>query len=268
MSTRPESRQPTAFTLIELLVVISIIALLIALLLPAVKRARDSAQAAICMSNLKQVGVAVRVYVGDYNGQVPPTRGNTFGDPTGAVLWDGTYTIYQKYWLQTFWIGPVNGQGGPRTGDGMLGEYLGTDGSEPLHCPSVGDGEFGDRTWYGTAYFQPIFRLATYAPNWLFTAGLETDPTNKSMQWEAVSDTPGKTFMAMDSTGGYPYTIGPHHGGTPWANHTARNCYPRHSDQFNAVFVDTHVEPCRIDTHYDDPNAKFEYWIPPGIWPF
>ncbi|MEQ9460354.1 MAG: prepilin-type N-terminal cleavage/methylation domain-containing protein [Phycisphaeraceae bacterium] len=59
------------FTLIELLVVISIIALLIGILLPALGAARDTARSAVCLSNLRQVGVGVYAYVQDHDGLLP-----------------------------------------------------------------------------------------------------------------------------------------------------------------------------------------------------
>ena len=59
------------FTLIELLVVIAIIAILAAMLMPALEKARQSAQRIACLSNMKQVGVVLNMYAGDYGGNIP-----------------------------------------------------------------------------------------------------------------------------------------------------------------------------------------------------
>lgn len=61
----------TAFTLIELLVVVAIIAILAAMLLPALRKARETSRSAVCMSNLRQVGISVLAYAGDHNGWGP-----------------------------------------------------------------------------------------------------------------------------------------------------------------------------------------------------
>lgn len=61
----------TGFTLIEVLVVVAIIALLISILLPSLKGARDQANRAVCASNLHQMGLAMRSYAQDYNGYLP-----------------------------------------------------------------------------------------------------------------------------------------------------------------------------------------------------
>ncbi len=71
------SGRGSAFTLIELLVVTAIIAVLAALLLPALAKAKEAAHSALCRSNLHQIGLALTMYLGDYHhypGVVPSTR--------------------------------------------------------------------------------------------------------------------------------------------------------------------------------------------------
>jgi prepilin-type N-terminal cleavage/methylation domain-containing protein len=71
MKNRGLSRGPSGFTLIELLVVIAIIAILAALLFPALSRAKQNAQRMVCLNNLKQLATAWTMYYGDQQGHLP-----------------------------------------------------------------------------------------------------------------------------------------------------------------------------------------------------
>lgn len=129
-------KQCKKFTLIELLVVIAIIAILASMLLPALKNARERSKTLLCLSNLKQVGVALYVYAGDSNNYLPI---NQIGPSSGM---DGPWTCS---WADT-WAHKLAKAGAIKTyekGDSSI-----------LVCPSIYPyGKFESHSYiYGYRY--------------------------------------------------------------------------------------------------------------------
>lgn len=145
--SRPNNR--TAFTLVELLVVVTIIAVLIALLLPAIKKSKEIARISVCGSNLRQVSIALFAYANENRNFGPAYQHGGADSPTGTA-WGN-----EANWSQILFGGKE--ENGNLPGYPTRVEYSGrrkinpyVSGWEVFHCPSDTGPEWfpSETSWY------------------------------------------------------------------------------------------------------------------------
>lgn len=220
-------RKPAGFTLIELLVVISIIALLVALLLPALKAAREVAQGAACLSNQRQIGIATSVYANDFDAWLPPMMSDQSG-PGGQRRWP-EILMRAKYVNQTF---------DPTGAD--LGRGVGV-----FACPSE---EIEDLPWYRTHY----------GMNYFFSINWPSHPNFRQARLTPFGFRNSTTFKRRHSPGLTAWmgdTYPPTSAGPEFLSIFVGL---RHHDAANVLFFDMHAAAVRGDAII--PDSTIHFW--------
>jgi prepilin-type N-terminal cleavage/methylation domain-containing protein/prepilin-type processing-associated H-X9-DG protein len=251
------------FTLIELLVVIAIIAILAALLLPALSKAKSAADATMCRSNLRQIGIGLRLYVDEFRAYPRFIE----GDLGGPILWDTLRPYVGAGYAETNVTAP-----------GLMQITVLTSGV--YTCPSFtrlpgayswgGSSAFGYNFW-GTDTF--VANPNDSADHGLGLSGVNTmtapspqHPHRNTRETEVV--TPADMIAFGDATlasYGPPFVGGlalddgtndqflrgstsmPYNSLNAWGNAYRR----RHSGRFNVLFCDGHSEYLRPPQLFD-----------------
>jgi prepilin-type N-terminal cleavage/methylation domain-containing protein/prepilin-type processing-associated H-X9-DG protein len=221
------TRKRSAFTLIELLVVIAIIAILAAILFPVFAQAREAARKASCISNLKQISLALGMYQTDYDGRyfasgmLPET---TSSGPDGQnlvkMLGGGTSYFTQPY---------------------IKNEQV-------FRCPSdTGENYWGrssttwpwsTATWWG----RPSSYLFRHCFDAAFNGAFSPDST-KLGTTDSQLLAPANTIVMFEAAAFHKEKL-PLFGGV---HPTATPVRPPDTRQINVVYADGHVKPFRLN---------------------
>ena len=259
-------RSRRAFTLIELLVVISIIALLIALLIPALGGARDEARTIRCAATLRQFVLADSVYRTDQNDWHVPGEYTQDGlTPTGVqMIWYSVPGFYEALNLpqRDRWNAP---------GFSVFRRMTNFANYGPLNCPSqvLKDATFPDRIdrSYGINYDGYVGDNGGYTPNPGNGRNHGTPNGNNYIKGVTHDElqAPAAAYQFMDAINHNTRRFAS--DGPTWDtlgetfDTQGRTIY-RHRRSANVTFYDGHMERRQPDDHYDltlSPHWQFEY---------
>lgn len=227
----------SGFTLIELLVVVAIIAVLAALLAPALRDALERGRSAVCSSNLKQIYYTFRIYANDHDDEILPRYYKEFnGNPT-----------YLDYWFaRIVHLGYL-----PRgTGPYLDSSAVGWCPSDDIDKRAIRQGwglnaQQVDGAWYSLRY--STYGMNTSVSSWTGVAGF--DSVKDFTEWD---DKLTQMIMIADARNNY-ITF---HMQQP-VNYPSMPIF-RHAGYANVMFLDGHIESFTESTL---PVGAYEGWF-------
>ena len=241
---RKKARYAEAFTLIELLVVIAIIAILAALLLPALSRAKESAQSAKCKSNVRQLALGMLMYVDD-SGSYPSWE--LSGRELTILYWYDTLRPYTlNEWTNALYRCPA---------------YKGPTAA-PIHTNiarfsvgSYGYNAYSERT---LVLSSGVRESDVKTPADMITLGdatLSFVDIGKSDDFPIpLPQSPFVTGLGvLMKDGSFRFTPDP-------ANEARKAVRQRHRDRYNIAFCDGHIESLLHDRLYESSDAARRRW--------
>jgi len=220
------------FTLIELLVVISIIALLLSVLLPSLRLAKEQAKSLVCKSNLKQLGVGLQLYIQEYNDKIPIIF-DVDGGPEDNDKWSPPWYVL------------VGGMIGWEEKDDF---GVDLDRRNVIHCPSTprGEGDMDDKDNWNTAHYTHSMY-------------------NRNLKIGQIQQPAYSVFVSDGRPAYFWYNL---HLVLPpiWPT---KLVVPRHNDKINELFFDMHVGQRSWDdfAEQEDGRGYINGSFPGPYWP-